>query len=99
LLPFAEIGKEDSMRSIGKFFRRDASGNAEPAYPAKYRCVRVNPGAVPCGLARNIAGRRFLPDEIPALPLPGCDAGACECSYELLDDRRDGKREASNATG
>lgn len=79
------------MNLLGRLFgtrgQNVAAGSSSSA--ARYRCVRVNVSdAAPCGAARSIAGRKFLPDEIPSLPLPDCDADRCECSYELFSDRR-----------
>ncbi|MDX1404598.1 MAG: hypothetical protein R3192_08670 [Woeseiaceae bacterium] len=56
---------------------------------SRYRCVQViGNEADCCRAARDIAGRRFLSNEIPKLPLAGCDAKKCHCSYQLFDDRR-----------
>ena len=77
------------MRTIGRFFRKDGLEDVDTGlFPAKYRCVEVIAGNGSCAAALGIAGRRFFPDEIPSLPLDGCDAGECRCSYELRDDRR-----------
>jgi hypothetical protein len=66
---------------------------------SRYRCVEVRPETPDCcQAARGIAGNRFLSDEVPALPLEGCDAAECQCSYKLLEDRRSGRRRRSDAT-
>ena len=72
---------------------------ATPAPSADFRCVQVNahgPGS--CAAVRAIAGKRFLPDEIPPLPLADCDVPSCGCSYELFSDRRSVPRDASPAS-
>lgn len=60
-----------------------------PRSSSSFRCVQINAnGKERCAAVIAIRGKRFLPEEIPSLPLPGCDAGACDCSYELFSDRR-----------
>lgn len=69
-----------------------------------YHCVSIRycaDGA--CGLAQNLAPRlclschppqfletrkRFLIDEAPLLPLPGCPINGCRCHYVHHEDRR-----------
>ena len=64
---------------------------------SKYRGVEViGSHAGCCEEVRAIAGKRFLSSEVPKLPLDGCDAGACDCSYKLFDDRRDDVRRGSD---
>lgn len=64
---------------------------------SRYRAVQVNaPGEECCQAVLAIQGRRFLSDEVPALPLEGCDAGDCRCTYELFDDRRTEVRRISD---
>lgn len=74
-----------------------------PAPSAEFRCVQVNAhGSSSCEAVRAIAGKRFLPDEIPQLPLAGCDSASCGCSYELFSDRRSVPRQeqvAANDAG
>lgn len=50
----------------------------------------------PCGAARELGERRFLPPEAPALPLPGCESANCTCRYEHHDDRREDLRRAAD---
>ncbi len=66
---------------------------------SRYRGVQLNfswPGC--CKAIRATAGVRFLSHEIPRLPLAGCDAADCRCSYELFEDRRTRARRALEAT-
>jgi hypothetical protein len=81
------------MSFLSKLFGSPAvstiKDGAAPAPSADFRCVQVNANdAGCCDAVRAIAGKRFLPDEIPDLPLAGCDAESCNCSYELFSDRR-----------
>ena len=60
-----------------------------PASSSAFRCVQINANATGgCAAVQAVRERRFLPDEIPSLPLPDCNAATCECSYELFSDRR-----------
>jgi hypothetical protein len=64
---------------------------------SRYRCVEVQTHRDDCcKAAHDLAGKRFLHGEVPALPLDECDAGECGCDYKLLDDRRSGPRRASD---
>lgn len=53
-----------------------------------YHCVEVHAGMFECEAARRLGNHRFLNDEAPKLPLPGCTAPTCTCSYIRHDDRR-----------
>lgn len=56
---------------------------------SRFRGVQVNPtNDNCCSVVRANAGVRFLSNEVPMLPLDGCDAADCQCTYELFDDRR-----------
>jgi hypothetical protein len=61
-----------------------------------HHAVAVVPGPRACAAAQALSDRRFLSREAPALPLPGCDSGRCQCRYEHYDDRRKGLRRASD---
>lgn len=71
-----------------------------PRSSSSFRCVQINAnGKARCAAAIALRGRRFLPEEIPSLPLPGCDSDACDCSYELFSDRRRVSRHDPVETG
>lgn len=64
---------------------------------SKYRSVQVTVNTdVCCEAARAIAGQRFLSNDVPKLPLDGCDVHNCQCTYKLYDDRRTDFRRASD---
>jgi hypothetical protein len=72
----------------------DSNGNS------RYRCVEVAPGSLDCCYAvQALMGERFLNNQIPSLPLDGCDAQNCECSYVHLKDRRSEARRVSDNVG
>lgn len=60
--------------------------------PDRYHCVELQFRADACDAVKRIEGTRFLPDEAPHFPLPGCDAATCSCHYVHHEDRRDGDR-------
>ncbi len=69
--------------------------DSEPA--ARYRGVQVIADSDDCCQAvRDIAGRRFLAEEVPPLPLEGCDTASCQCTYKLFGDRRTDLRRTSD---
>lgn len=56
-----------------------------------FRATSISIPEDACAAAQALDGDRFLVDggEIPGLPLPGCDAAACHCTYLHHQDRRD----------
>lgn len=50
--------------------------------------VSIRPTSGACRAVQMIAGRRFLPNEAPAVPLANCDVSYCGCRYEHHQDRR-----------
>lgn len=64
--------------------RRETAAARSP-----YHSVSIVTGIDRCDAAITLTGQRFLPDEAPALPVPGCDrSGECRCRYRRHDDRR-----------
>jgi len=55
----------------------------------KFHGVTVKPGLHACTAVQALADQRFLPDEVPALPLAACDQSRCQCAYRHHGDRRD----------
>lgn len=74
--------------------------NGHTRQGSRFRGVQVNRNRTGCcNAVRKIAGQRFLSHEVPVLPLDGCDAADCQCTYQLFEDRRTQIRRASGATG
>ena len=64
---------------------------AKPA--GRFGAVEIRPRSSACDGARALVGQRFLAKDAPALPLQGCAAAKCSCSFSKLTDRRtDGRR-------
>ncbi len=54
-----------------------------------YRAVTVYSRVSCCDAATRLAGRMFLADHAPQLPLGGCSQPeSCRCRYRHLEDRR-----------
>lgn len=59
--------------------------------PNPYHAVSIRYRMNACEAAKQLTDRRFLSNEAPKLPLPGCTAASCHCGYEHHEDRRDGE--------
>lgn len=53
-----------------------------------YQAVSIQCRADACAAAKAIAGKRFLTAAAPTLPLAGCGAAQCHCSYARHADQR-----------
>lgn len=53
-----------------------------------FHCVEIQSGVTACEAVQKLSGKRFLSDEAPQLPVPGCSAHNCTCSYIHFEDRR-----------
>ncbi len=79
--------------------KKQSSDSSEPEN-SEFRCVEILAGSLDCCYAvQELLGKRFLSRQIPSLPLDGCDAKDCQCSYELMPDRRTNSRRVSDALG
>jgi hypothetical protein len=75
-----------------------ASAATQPAQ--RYDAVEVVPAAYgACPAVLELAGKRFLSNRIPKLPLPECDRATCDCGYRRHKDRRAGQRRAADLYG
>lgn len=75
--------------------------NKTTAQPAEkkssHRGIQINFNPADCcQAARDLESRRFLDNEVPMLPLKGCDVAECRCAYERFDDRRTDARRLSD---
>jgi len=71
--------------------RPDAPRRTKPA--GRFGAVEIRMRRGACDGARALEGQRFLAKDAPALPLKGCTAAQCSCSFGKLSDRRtDGRR-------
>jgi len=54
----------------------------------RFHGVSIRPTSGACRDVQDLAGKRFLPNEAPPLPLTNCDVAYCGCRYEHHQDRR-----------
>ena len=86
------------MGIVARLFGNQDSTCEVTKAASRYRCVIVRVECESaCRAALAVAGRKFLVDEIPQLPLADCDSRECRCSYELQEDRRSARRRAADA--
>jgi hypothetical protein len=64
-----------------------------------YAALSIEPGYNPCEAAQHIVGERYLVNEAPKLPLPGCNPAHCNCSFTEHDDRRESHEDRRNPYG
>ena len=72
--------------------KRLAESSIKQDARSHYHCVEVNPGVSACEAAQSLGTVRYLSDEAPRLPVPGCNAQHCACNYVHYDDRREDDR-------
>ncbi|MFT4517632.1 MAG: hypothetical protein ACI9JM_000009 [Halioglobus sp.] len=58
-----------------------------------FHAVSIRPQEQCCREVGTIKVLRFLSEDAPPLPLPGCNAASCGCKYVHHADRRDGARD------
>lgn len=75
---------------------RKAAGASRPAAP-RFDAVEIQARHTACLAALRLRGKRYLAEEAPALPLPGCTAAQCSCSFVKLADRRTEDRRLEHA--
>jgi hypothetical protein len=69
--------------------------SAAAARPGGIEKLRDNPvfwgvemGQPGCEASRELLGKQFTFDEVPQLPLEGCNSANCTCQFKGLKDRR-----------
>lgn len=67
---------------------RAAGGRVVKRSGGKYRCVELQFESDACAAVKLLVAKRFLPGEVPEIPVPECDAAKCSCRYVYHDDRR-----------
>ena len=66
---------------------------------SRYPAVSVRTFRNGCPAAEALRGQRFLPEEAPPLPLPGCTWARCNCKYSHHIDRRSGNLDRRKMVG
>src|SRR5919108_3972207 len=62
--------------------------SARTARPKRFGAVEIRLRGAACDAAKKLEGERFLAGDAPELPLRGCSANQCGCSFVKLADRR-----------
>jgi hypothetical protein len=78
-----KVAQQASARVQAKHGRQPFSGVSYP-----YRAAEIVLGDCACEPVRALVGTRFLVSDVPHVPLPGCTARKCACTYERYLDRR-----------
>ncbi|MBL8272140.1 hypothetical protein [Steroidobacter sp.] len=82
--------------AVKKAPKAHSSPQRAPTTNNAYHAVSVMPGPNACAAAYRFSGQRFLSLQAPRLPLPSCDAAACNCRFKHHKDRRAGPRRNSD---
>jgi hypothetical protein len=92
-----------SMSVLARFhFKSKVRGEPVRRYTMgnPYHAVSIAPSlGNSCRAATRHAGKRFLSEEAPTLPLPECTAAQCTCRYQHHEDRRSGSRRSADVAG
>lgn len=64
--------------------------DAEAGSGTRYPAVSIRTFRMGCPAAEAVKGKRFLPEEVPRLPLSDCTWARCNCRYAHHVDRRTG---------
>jgi len=70
------------------FLYDDYSPREQPIWGKQFICGTHSSGAYACDSAIEMHGRSFGLDELPSVPLSGCDTLNCQCQLVPLVDRR-----------
>ena len=65
-------------------------------FQPQFKCVVISPCRNSCRRVIEYSTKPILLKNAPLLPLIGCDAAACECSFIQHEDRRTGKDRRHN---
>ena len=82
------LRRADTEPSSGLFSSVTRFSDGVPLNPDAHQGVTISPCLESCAAAARQQGHRYLADEVPKLPLPGCDARECGCRYRRHKDRR-----------
>ena len=72
-------------------FRRKTEGKRAPVstFGNLFHGIAIEPGSRACEAVRHVAGRRYLSEDAPRLPLDECQCVQdCRCVYRHFSDRR-----------
>jgi hypothetical protein len=79
-----------SKRSIAKLQKALEEDSNNALFESPFKCVMIKLCTHPCKNARDFQTKPILAKDAPTLPLQGCNAITCKCSFEHHEDRRMG---------
>jgi hypothetical protein len=79
--------------------RSSDPGSHGRRHDSRFHAVSIEPCSHACAAVMAMRGKRYLATEVSSLPVLGCDASRCQCTYKHFADRRTGhdRRHASSA--
>ena len=63
-------------------------GDPHALEDTRFHAVSIHYLEGACSAAKMLSGKRFLAEDAPKLPLPGCDTSECRCRFTHYEDRR-----------
>jgi hypothetical protein len=87
LVCVALLGWTLNARERGRRWKGRSSAR-RARQPSRYQAVSIVRPSCACSAVVEFEGARFLTDDAPLLPVPGCDAARCSCRYARHGDRR-----------
>jgi hypothetical protein len=85
---FIWYASERSNAKLKKALENDAN---IALFESPFKSVTIRLCVHPCKNARELQTKPLLAKDAPALPLLGCNAITCKCSFERHEDRRTGE--------
>jgi hypothetical protein len=79
-----------SKKSLARLNNALLENADAPLFQSQFKCVVVNSTALSCQMARDLQSKALLIENAPHLPLEGCNATQCHCSFIHRNDRRTG---------
>jgi hypothetical protein len=77
-----------SEKSLAKLKKALDENADNPLFQPPFKCVVIKLCAHPCKKARELQSKPILANEAPSLPMQGCNAITCQCSFLRHEDRR-----------
>jgi len=82
------VNFEDGSRVRNYTLPDTRSSTADARLQRRWHAVGIVGTAHACAAAQACKGGRYLSVDAPRLPLAGCDASICDCTYQHFPDRR-----------
>jgi hypothetical protein len=95
---FRGVAVNATDNAVGYFGTNPTNNSGNNSMPPranankKYLAVGVRPQLHCCRAVMALENIRFLAEEAPHFPVPGCQFNSCRCQYIYFADRRDDER-------